>query len=173
MNIYVLDITNTTANIAVAAGFGALDVSAGTGAQIIASASMFASYEDSEKGRSGESRAWSRMRTLARDAVDPFVRDAVRLAHPTIAEKRAGAQASKVDQAILAGIGARVRDQWADGIVRTLRIMSGSTEKVLAFVPEAQVRRLGNVQGAQDIPASVKRASNALATRAQAQIEAA
>ena len=83
--VHVLDITDTDANVNTRAGFGVLDMSAGTGAGIVAAAAIVDTLDDTTSKRStaGEDRAWRRLRGMARFAVNPDVANAGDRAYPS------------------------------------------------------------------------------------------
>lgn len=159
-NVYILDVTDAASNVEVRAGFGVLDTSTGTGASIIAAASVLDVLGDTTSARpiAGERRAWRAMRGLAAAAVDPAVANVVMQAYPSSAARKAGKTYSGIDRAFLTRIGRDVESHLHAGTARTLTIMDAGRERTLAFVPESAMRKLKALEGPQDVPTSVKRA---------------
>lgn len=159
--VYILDVTNPGENVQVRAGLQVLDVSTGTGASIIASASMLASLDDTTSKRpvTGENRAWRALRTLASGATDPAIANVVMRAYPDARARKAGAIPSGIDRAFLKRVGSDVSRNLAAGLATTLQVNDAGEIRTLAFVPERAMSKLKELPvGGQDVPASVKRA---------------
>ncbi|OPZ65194.1 MAG: hypothetical protein BWY85_00732 [Firmicutes bacterium ADurb.Bin506] len=159
--IYILDVTDPAANVQVRAGLQVLDTSTGTGAGILAAASMLAQLDDTTSKRPtlGEARAWRAMRTLAAGATDPAIANVVMHAYPDARARKAGKVASGIDRAFLKRIGADVTRNLASGLATTLQVNDAGQVRTLAFVPASAMAKLKELPvGGQNVPASVKRA---------------